>query len=290
MRLAMKWIRRVFLLLIATNVVVIIIRFFQTHSLAILNPQGEIASKERDLIVFAALLSLVIVIPVFAMTIRIVWKYRVGGSKKAKYTPEWDHHLGLESAWWAIPSVLILILSIVTWKSTYALDPYKKLDSPVAPIHIQVVALEWKWLFIYPEQNIASVNFMQFPEDTPINLEITADAPMNSFWIPKLGGQIYAMSGMSTKLHLLADQPGDFEGYSANISGEGFADMKFTARASSSRDFGKWVDTVLTSKDPLTIDTYNKLLVPSTEPAPIFYRKSQDHLYDTIVMKYMGGH
>jgi cytochrome o ubiquinol oxidase subunit 2 len=177
---------------------------------------------------------------------------------------------------------------VVTWNSSHNLDPYKPLASNVKPLTIQVVALQWKWLFIYPEQGIATVNFAQIPEDVPINFEITSDAPMNSFWIPQLGGQIYAMPGMSTKLHLMAEEPGDYRGSSANISGEGYWAMRFTTRASSQEKFDDWVAEVKTSKQWLDAAEYKQLAKPSEDEPQIFYSAFDDDLYDTVVMKYMS--
>jgi cytochrome o ubiquinol oxidase subunit 2 len=157
------------------------------------------------------------------------------------------------------------------------------LESNTKPLKIQVVALQWKWLFIYPEQGIATVNFVQFPEQTPINFEITADAPMNSFWIPQLGGQIYAMPGMVAKLHLIADKEGSYRGSSANLSGKGFAGMKFIAKSSSEADFEAWVDSVRQSGP---ID-YTKVAEPSEYAPAAFYSLSDDNLFNQIVMKYM---
>jgi cytochrome o ubiquinol oxidase subunit 2 len=151
-----------------------------------------------------------------------------------------------------------------------------------------VVALQWKWLFIYPEQHIASVNFVQFPDQRPLNFQITADAPMNSFWIPKLGGQVYAMSGMSTQLHLMADKPGDYRGISANMSGEGFSGMKFTARASTQKDFDAWVLKEKRSGVSLDKASYDQLALPSKDNAATTYTLAKHDLYDTIVMKYMA--
>lgn len=255
----------------------------------VFNSQGEVANKERDLILFTLALSLIVVIPVFTMLVIFSLRYREGRKKKAVYKPDWDFHAGLETIWWGIPIAIILVLSVVTWISTHDLDPYKPLDSDVKPVPVQVVALQWKWLFIYPEQGVASVNLLQIPEKTPINFTITSDAPMNSFWIPSLGGQIYAMSGMSTKLHLMADRTGDFKGSSANISGTGFASMNFVARSTSQADFDKWVDNIKNSHDFETLDlaTYNKLAMPDIVEKPILYSLGDYQLYDRIVLKYM---
>jgi len=237
-------------------------------------------------LLLTAALSLIVVVPVFIMLALFSWKFRES-NKKAKYTPNWDGNKLLETIWWGIPSVIIIVLSIITWNSSHELDPSKPIVSDVRPITIQVVALQWKWLFIYPEQRIASVNLVQFPEKTPLNFIVTSDAPMNSFWIPSLGGQIYAMSGMTTKIHLIADTTGDFKGSSANISGKGFADMKFIARSSTAVDFNAWVRTIHQSKLGLDVDTYDELSKPGVIKVPTMYTLKDTELYDTIVMKYM---
>lgn len=274
---------------IIAELILLLIIYLQDSNFQILNPKGTVGLQQRNLIIFASLLSLVVVIPVFAMTFFIAYKYRAG-NVKADYKPEWDHNKKIETIWWGIPIALILILAIVTWNSSHALDPRKALDSNKKPVTVQVIALQWKWLFIYPEYNVASVNYLQFPEDTPVNFEITADAPMNSFWIPQLGGQIYAMSGMKTKLHLMASEVGDYNGSSANISGEGFAGMKFIARASSQTDFDNWIQSLKYSSDSLNRDTYAALAKPSKDNPPVTY-VSESGLFDMIMKKYMepGG-
>lgn len=256
------------------------------ENIAMLNPKGLIALKERDLIITAFILMLLVVIPVFILTIYIATKYRAG-NKEAKYTPDWDNSHILEVIWWGFPFLIIIVLSILTWTSSHELDPFKPLESDVKPLRIQVVAARWKWLFIYPEQNIASVNFFQFPEKTPINFEITSDAPMNSFWIPQIGGQIYAMPGMKTKIHLIADHIGDYAGASANISGEGFSGMTFVARASSPEDFNKWVETVKQSGTPFGKEQYKEFALPSSYNPVTTYKLDNNELFDWVVMKPM---
>jgi cytochrome o ubiquinol oxidase subunit II len=261
-------------------------QFVRSHDLAILNPQGQIADKQLDLLIFASVLSLIVVIPVFALTIFIVWRYQEGNTK-AKYTPDWDSSRILETIWWAVPLALILVLSVVTWRSSHELDPFKPLASSTQPITIQVVALDWKWLFIYPDQQIATVNYIKFPLSTPINFKITADAPMNSFWIPSLGGQIYAMSGMSTQLHLMADGAGRYRGSSANISGRGFAGMDFVAESTSKDNFDTWVKSVKESGGALTMTKYNQLAKPSQNNKPQTFSNVAPNLYNDVLMKYM---
>lgn len=257
-----------------------------SDSIAMLNPKGLIALKERDLIFTAFILMLLVVIPVFVLTIYVITKYRAG-NKDAEYTPEWDNSHLLEVIWWGFPFLIIFFLSVLTWTSSHELDPFKPLDSEVKPLRIQVVAMRWKWLFIYPEQNIASVNFFQFPEKTPINFEITSDAPMNSFWIPQIGGQIYAMPGMKTKLHLIADHAGDYNGASANISGTGFSGMTFVARASTPEEFEKWVDSVRQTGAAFGKEQYQEFAKPSSYNPVETFKLANNELFDWVVMKPM---
>ncbi len=262
------------------------ILFLFYGDIAVLNPKGMIAHQESDLIITSTLLMLIVVIPVFVMSFIFAWKYRAS-NKKAKYDPDWDKSVVAESIWWGVPCIIILVLSILAWKSTHTLDPYKPIDVTTKPLKIQVVALQWKWLFIYPEQNIATVNFFQFPEKTPVDFEITADAPMNSFWIPQLSGQIFAMPGMKTKLHVIADGVGNYRGSSANISGTGFAGMTFVAKSSTQADFDEWVESVKQSPKALNLDEYKQLAAPSTNNPVASYVLASEDLHNWIIMKYM---
>lgn len=255
------------------------------HTVDILNPAGLIGRQELGLMQTAVLLMLIVVVPVFVITGLIVWRYRAG--RQARYTPDWDHSVALELVWWAIPLAIIAILAVIAWQSAHRLDPFKPLASQTKPLTVQVVALQWKWLFIYPEQGVASVNDLELPAGTPINFQITADAPMNSFWIPQLGGQIYAMPGMVTQLHLVADRPGRYNGYSANISGTGFAAMHFTATATSQADFTAWVTKLKQTAKPLSFAAYGRLAQPATASRPSYYAGVEHSLYNDLVMKYM---
>ncbi len=252
----------------------------------VLNPKGMIGLKQKNLLITATWLMLIVVVPVFVMTLLFAWKYRES-NKKTNYQPNWcSSHLA-ECFWWGVPCVIVLCLSLITWTSSHDLNPYKSIDTDKKEMTIQVVALNWKWLFIYPEQKIATINFVQIPENVPINFEITADAPMNSFWIPQLGGQIYAMPAMKTELHLIANEKGVFRGASSNISGEGFAGMIFTVEASSEEDFESWVQKAKSSGQELTLETYNDLVKPSQYNPAAFYQLKQDDLFHSIIMKYM---
>ena len=276
-----------FLALLVSGLLLTAAWYLHGTNIPVLEPRGPVARQERWLIIITLLLSLVVVIPVFSLLFGFAWKYREGNAK-AKYSPDLDHSRIAETIWWAVPSTLILVIGFIIWTSSHQLDPYKPLASNTQPMTIQVVALDWKWLFIYPRQNIATVNFVQFPKRTPIDFEITADAPMNSFWIPQLGGQIYAMPGMSTQLHLMADTNGSFNGSSANISGKGFAGMAFVAKSSSAADFQRWVGSVKRSPNRLDLGQYNKLARPSVNNQAAYYASGVAGLYDNVIAKYIG--
>jgi cytochrome o ubiquinol oxidase subunit 2 len=274
------------LILIFLGLAALTVWYMATHNLAVLDPQGMIGEKERDLIITASLLMLIVVVPVFVLAWAFAWRYREE-NKNAKHAPDWEHNYIAEYCWWGVPVIIIVILGILTWKSSHELNPFTPIDSETKPIVVQAVALEWKWLFLYPEQGIATVNFIQFPEKTPINFEITSDAPMNSFWIPALGGQIYAMPAMRSKLHLIANKCGSYRGASANISGDGFAGMTFTAKSCSVEEFDQWVQEVKKSPKQLNLSTYNKLLEPSQYDPVAYFVLGQNDLFDQILMKYM---
>ncbi len=259
---------------------------FNFSSLVIFHPKGPIALQERNLITTAVLLMLIAVVPVYFLLFFFATKYKED-KKEAAYSPRMQSSRSATIFLWAIPIIIISIISIINWQSTHKLDPYKPIASTNKPITIQVVALQWKWLFIYPEQNIATVNFIEFPENTPINFQLTADAPMSSFWIPELGGQMYAMPGMSTQLHLLADKTGEYKGSAAEINGSGFAGMIFTAKSTSKEEFETWASTVKQSSPNLNTSEYNKLTQISTNNPPAYFFLIEPGLYDSVINKYM---
>ena len=253
----------------------------------LLDPKGQVGIEQKNLILIATGLMLLVVIPVIIMTVAFAWKYRAS-NKAATYTPDWSHSTKIEAAVWIIPILIIIALGYVTYKSTHKLDPYRPLDSDVKPIQIDVVALDWKWLFIYPEQGIATVNKINFPANTPVNFRVTSDAVMNSFFIPGLGGQIYAMAGMTTKLHLIADRNAEMDGISANYSGAGFTGMKFKAIATSQEDFDAWVSEVKKAPKQLEAAEYAALAKPSQNNPVELYSSVTPNLFQTIVDKYEG--
>jgi len=258
---------------------------FREH-ISVLFPKGQIALEERNLLFIIQALMLLIVLPVYVLTFVFSWKYRAH-RHNATYDPDLVDNKLAEYIWWGLPLVLTAVVSVLTWVKTHELDPYKPIVSDKKPITIQVVALQWKWLFIYPEEKIASLNFVQFPEGTPIHFDITADAPMNSFWIPHLSGQIYAMPNMKTELNLIADETGEFRGSSANLSGVGFSGMHFIAKASSEEDYHQWVVSAKKASTVLNFTGFNALAAPSQNNAPELYQVSDEKLFDQILMKYM---
>lgn len=283
----------VFYMLLFTGLILLVILIMQPLEvyhfrdyIAVLFPKGIIALEERNLLFIIQALMLLIIIPVYILTFVFSWKYRAD-NPQGKYDPDLVDNRIAEYIWWGVPCVITLIIAVLTWVKTHELDPYKPIESKNKEMTIQVVALQWKWLFIYPEENIASVNFLQIPKDIPIRFEITADAPMNSFWIPHLGGQIYAMPKMKTVLNLIANDVGDFRGSSANISGEGFSGMTFITRASTEEEYHQWVATAKQSSKILSSAEYKTLAAPSqNNPVEIFQLK-EDALFDKVIDKYM---
>ena len=259
------------------------------NNLDLLAPKGPIGAAEKSLIATSTWAMLIVVIPVIFLTLLFAWRYRAS-NKSAEYRPNWSHSTAIEVAVWTIPALIILFLAVLTWKSTHELDPYKPLESDVKPINVEVVALDWKWLFIYPDLGIASVNQLAIPVGTPVNFRITSDTVMNSFFIPQLGGQIYAMAGMQTRLHLLAEEPGDYAGTSANFSGKGFSDMKFRTLAESPEEFNAWVAKARASTDHLDMDRYYAVAKPEEKAAVSYFSSVDPKLFNNIVARYNNGH
>ncbi len=252
----------------------------------VLNPSGEVASAQRSVLLFTVFLSALVVVPVFTLLILFSIKYRAGNTK-ARYRPEWGDNKWLEGLWWGIPIVIIGILGTITYQTSRSLDPYKPLAGGKA-LEVQVVALRWKWLFIYPEQKIATLNYVAAPVDRPIHFSLTADAPMSAFWIPALGSQIYAMNGMESQLNLKATRTGNFTGYTTNINGEGYAKMKFLAKISNEREFAVWVNKAGASKNVMNSAAYEKLTKPLSEHDERTYVLTDQELFTTILQKNMS--
>ena len=255
---------------------------------ALLDPKGSVGAAEKSLILTATGAMLLVVVPVIILTLLFAWHYRAS-NRKATYAPKWAFSMPIEIVVWTVPALIVLFLGILTWKTSHELDPYKPLASNVKPINVEVVALDWKWLFIYPDLGIATVNQLAIPVGTPVNFRITSDAVMNSFFIPQLGSQIYAMAGMQTRLHLIADEAGDYAGVSNTYSGKGYSDMKFRTLAMSDADFAAWVAKAKAGAQHLSMDEYASVAVPS-EKNPVQYFSSVDpNLFRNIVAKYNNG-
>lgn len=252
----------------------------------VVHPKGMIAQSELDLIIANIALMLLIIVPTTLFLFVVVWKYCLK-KEKAKYDPEHSYGFVGELLMWGLPTVIVAIMAIITWDATHKLNPYKPIESEVKPLTIQVVALDWKWLFIYPEQGIATLNYFYIPERTPIHLRLTADgSPMNSFWIPQLSGQIYSMTGMSTQLHLMASGQGVYAGRAVEINGEGYADMTFSVKSTSLRDFEEWIAQVKQSPQHLSEGVYDNLVKPSVDKSRISFSEVENDLYRKIIDKY----
>jgi cytochrome o ubiquinol oxidase subunit 2 len=257
----------------------------------VLAPAGDIAAQQRDLVVISTVLMLLIVIPVMALTVFFAWRYRQSNTA-ATYEPEWDHSTQLELVIWSAPLLIIVCLGALTWMGTHLLDPYRTLgridtDRPIAtqdaPLNVQVVALDWKWLFIYPDYGIASLNELAAPTNRPISFRITASSVMNSFYIPALAGQIYAMPGMETKLHAVANKEGTFRGFSANYSGAGFSGMHFEFKSLSAAEFDKWIAAARSGGGMLGRSDYLQLERPSSNEPVRRYGAVDRDLYKAIL-------
>ncbi len=254
----------------------------------ILDPKGPIALAERDLLFTAVAFMLVVIVPVFALTFWFAWRYR-GSAKNSRYDPDWSYSARIDAVVWLVPALIVVALGVLLWINTHRLDPYKPLASVGPVLEVEVVAQDWKWLFIYPEQRIATVNQLAFPSGTPLSLRLTSDTVMNSFFIPALGGQIYAMAGMVTRLNLLADSPGRFTGRNSQYSGAGFSDQQFEAIALSQEDFDVWVAEVKQSTERLDAASYRALAEPSRKHPVTHFSTVEPALFAKVVAKYRRG-
>jgi cytochrome o ubiquinol oxidase subunit 2 len=252
----------------------------QSHMIGMLNPKGLVAYQERKLFFDTLALMLIVVIPVIIMSLTFIYHYQVS-HRTADYKPNWGHSYFLESLWWGIPCVIIGILAVMTWKSSHEMDPYKPIPGHEANVLVvQVIALPWKWLFIYPEQNIATINYLEIPVGQQVQFLITVDnVPMSAFFIPQLGSQIYAMAGMQTQLHLLANEVGIYDGLNTQYNGDGFSDMHFPVHVVSPEEMNTWVDDIKKSPNSLTTEAYHQLLNPSAGDKSAFYAGIQANLF-----------
>ena len=276
-------------------------RSASTPSLSFLDPHGPIAAAQRAHLIDVALLLLIVVLPVLVLTPIVVWRYRLNGS--ARYTPRWSFYRPLEFLVWGVPFAVVIVLGFWLHQNTRQLDPYVPVASAAGPpLRIEVVGYDWKWLFIYPQFNIASIGEFAFPANRPMALVLTSDTVMQSFFISALGSQIYAMPGMVTKLHLLASAPGSFRGENTQYNGHGFYQQDFTAKAMTPADFRAWVKRVQTTGIPLSTKAYTAVAQRSTlretraalgvnagEDSPLFFADVSSNLFDNVVQSFMGS-
>jgi len=254
-------------------------------TVVLFDPKGPIGESERFVIITAAVLMAIVVVPVFIMAFWIPRKYRASNTA-ATYLPKWSHSVKIELFMWGGPIVIVTLLAILAWTRTHALDPYKPIPSAAKPVNIEAVCLDWKWLFIYPDENIATVNQITFPVKVPLSFKVTSDTVMGSFFIPQLGSQIYAMAGMQTRLHLLADKPGSYSGHNQQLTGRGYAGMFFQADAVSPEEFQAWVQKIRQSPEKLDLDRYERLAKPSVGYPVTYYSAVKPELFDDILRKY----
>jgi cytochrome o ubiquinol oxidase subunit 2 len=258
------------------------------HS-AVLDPKGPIALAERDLLRDAFVVMMLVVVPVIVLTLWFAWRYRASNTK-ATYAPTWSNSVKIDAFVWLIPALIVVAVGVLLWRSTHKLDPYREIASSTPPLDVQVVAQDWKWLFIYPDQGIAVVNQLAFPNGRPVSLRITSDTVMNSFYVPQLAGQIYAMAGMQTRLQLLADQPGKFVGRNSQYSGGGFSDQFFEVTSMTPADFDAWVAKAKQAPAKLDAATYKALAAKSRLNPITFYSAVEPKLFDAIIAKYTHAH
>jgi len=247
----------------------------------VLDPAGPVGAAERVILLDSLAIMLAIVVPTIICILLAAWWYRAS-NRHAAYAPQWDYSGRLELLVWSIPALVVVFLGGIAWVGSHDLDPAKPLSSPHAPLEVQVVALDWKWLFIYPDQHIASVNRLVAPIDTPVHFRLTSASVMNVFFVPQLGSEIYAMYGMVTELNLQADSAGTFHGLAAQINGDGFSDMTFETRAVSKREFSQWVSTAQTDGPTLDEAAYRLLLRQSSNVGPYTYQAVDSSLFDAI--------
>ncbi len=258
------------------------------HS-AVLDPKGPIALAERDLLRDAFVVMMLVVVPVIVLTLLFAWRYRASNTR-AVYTPKWADSARIDAVVWLIPAAIVIAVGVLLWRSTHKLDPYREIASATPALDVQVVAQDWKWLFIYPEQGIATVNQLAIPNGRPVSLRITSDTVMNSFYVPQLAGQIYAMAGMQTRLQLLADQPGKFVGRNSMYSGGGFSDQHFEVVSLAPADFDAWVAKAKQAPGKLDAQAYTALAAKSRSNPIAYYSAIEPKLFDSIIAKYTHSH
>jgi cytochrome o ubiquinol oxidase subunit 2 len=252
----------------------------------VLDPKGPIAAADRQILLNSLGIMLAIVIPVILATLGVAFWFRASNGR-ARYRPNFTYSGRLELLVWSIPAMTVFLVGGVAWVGAHDVSPRKPIVSTVKPLRVQVASLDWKWLFIYPDQGVASVNRLVIPVGTPISLELTSSGVMNSFFVPQFGSQIYTMAGMITRLHLQADQPGTYRGFSAQFSGDGFSDMHFDADAVTDDKFAQWLDAARSAGPELDAKAYADLAKPSAAVTPFTYRAVAPGLFNSIMVAEM---
>jgi cytochrome o ubiquinol oxidase subunit II len=251
-------------------------------SYGVLNPQGPVGAREKLILIDATTIMLAVVIPVIVCTLAFAWWFR-SRNKRARRRPEWQYSGRIEFITWSIPALIVLFLSGVAWIGSHDLDPPKPLTAGGKPVEIDVISLDWKWLFIYPQEQVAAVNELVIPVNTPVHFKLTSASVMNSFFVPQLGSQIYTMAGMTTQLNLLASHEGTFNGLSAQFSGDGFSDMRFDVRAVPAEEYEAWLASTHASADHLDVPRYARLAEPSRDDEPETFGQVAAGLFESIV-------
>jgi len=261
-----------------------------SHFIGVLNPKGIIASEERKLLFNTMALMLIVVLPVIIMSIAFIYHYQIS-HRVQDYKPNWSHSYFLESLWWGIPCAIIFVLAIITWKKTFEYDPFRPIPGfNEPPMTVQVIALPWKWLFIYPEYNIATINYLEIPVGRQVEYSITTDnVPMSAFFIPQLGSQIYTMTGMRSQLHLVATSTGQFDGMNTQFNGVGFSDMHFMVNVVNETEMAQWVKNTQKSSLKLTVAKYTELLKPTLNDQPLFFSSVPANLFNDVIKLYMNS-
>ena len=281
--------------LLGAGAAVVLLPLLSACEDAVMNPAGEIARQQRDIILVSTGLMLLIIVPVIILTVVFAWHYRAS-NRDAQYDPEFDHSTTLELVIWTAPLLIIIALGALTWSSTHVLDPFRRIDPRAMalagadpamterpPLRVQVVGLDWKWLFIYPEQGIATVNELAVPVNREVRFDITSVNTMPTFYVPTLAGMIYAMPGMQSTLHAVLNRPAESEGFSANYNGAGFADMRFRFRGLPQAEFDRWIAGVKGAGGALATPAYMQLVQPSVKVPPIYFAAVQPDLFQRIV-------
>jgi cytochrome o ubiquinol oxidase subunit II len=254
-------------------------------SSGVLDPQGPVGANEKVILFDATVIMLAVVIPVIVCTLAVAWWFRAR-NQHAQRRPDWEYSGRIEMVTWSIPAMIVLFLAGLAWISTHDLDPPKPLQSDAKPVEIEVISLDWKWLFIYPEEQVAAINELVIPVNRPVHFKLTSGSVMNSFFVPQLGSQIYTMAGMTTQLNLLASNPGTYPGISAQFSGDGFSDMRFDVRAVPNQEYEAWLTSTRASTEHLDATRYAQLAAPSRNDDPATFGQVSAGLFESIVLNH----